>query len=120
MYFADLSGITLQSQCDGVADSCKSTLDVLIFSAPAIDYSDPWLEEWSSEEKMCCTDATAAAGLCYGTDPHKLINPPGLFDSFKREITVTDGEIVSLDEVSENIVFILHSTCLFVVLSIMV
>lgn len=102
----DLSAVTLTSLCDGPDSSCKSTLDVLIFSAPAIDNSDPWLEEWSSEEKMCCTEATAAAGLCFGTESHQLINPPGLLDAFKRQIVLVDGDVVALDDVSLG-----HSSC---------
>lgn len=101
LYFSDLSAISLTSQCDGVGNTCKSTLDVLIFSAPAVDNSDPWVEEWSSEERMCCTDATAAAGQCFGAEPNQLINPPGLLDAFKRQIVLKDGEVVALDDVSD-------------------
>lgn len=94
----DMSGIKLTSLCDGPNNSCKSTIDVLIFSAPALDPSDPWLEEWSSEEKMCCTDATAASNQCFGAELHQLINPPGLLDSFKRTIVLQDGDPVDLEE----------------------
>ena len=51
---------------------------------------------------MCCTEATAAAGLCFGTELHQLINPPGLLDAFKRQIILKDNEPVAFDDVRKS------------------